>query len=210
MNAAPEAIRRIVREELARLRGAELATVQETHPQDPGNYACTVVLRDTGLVLEQVPLVTPRKGFASVPEAGDLVLVQFAGHDLNRPLILGTLYNDEHRPPDNAEGQLVLDLPGSLRLVATGSRVTLTLGDSLELELQTDDPAVRLDVGGNATLEIDSAGGVTLSSMDRLEISTQTDLKLTSSSNLELEAAANLNLKAGAILKLEGALVNIN
>src|SRR5262245_53702851 len=108
-------IRRIVREEMLSLRFAELGLVQESHPHadagDDDNYACTVRLRDTGLVLPRVPVACGRKGFASIPDAGDLVLIQFIGGDINAPIITGSLYNDEDRPPVNAIGQVVLTLP---------------------------------------------------------------------------------------------------
>src|SRR5215510_10090717 len=108
-------IRRIIREELLALRFAELAVVQDIHPHasatDDDNFACTVRLRDTGLVLARVPMACARKGFASIPDTGDLVLVQFIGGDINAPVIIGCLYNDEDRPPENDKGQVVLTLP---------------------------------------------------------------------------------------------------
>jgi hypothetical protein len=97
-----DTIRKIVQQELARVRTAELAVVQAVHPADPDNYSCTVVLRDSDMVLKQVPLTTPRKGVAMVPDVGDLVLVQFIGGQINAPVITGSLYNDEDRPPKNA------------------------------------------------------------------------------------------------------------
>ena len=104
-------LRRIIREELGQLRLPELAVVQEIHPQDPDNYACTVHLRDTGAVLSKVPLMTMRKGVVSIPDVGDLVLVQYLGGISNAPVITGTFYNDEDRPPENAEGEVRLRLP---------------------------------------------------------------------------------------------------
>src|SRR5690606_17769813 len=78
-------IRRIVRQEMLALHLAELGVVQEAHPHadkgDDNNHACTVRLRDTGLVLPRVPVAVGRKGLASIPDVGDLVLVQFIGGD---------------------------------------------------------------------------------------------------------------------------------
>jgi len=203
VNELYDTLRKLVRQELAGLRGAELAVVQEVHPAEPDNYACTVVLRDSQLVLKQVPLVTPRKGFAAVPDVGDLVLVQFVGHDLNRPVIIGTLYNDEDRPPRNAERQLLLNLPAQespdsalhLELNETGPMsLKLNIGGAVQLTLQDDDPVVTLDVGGNAKLTIDRGGAV----------------KLESSADFAIKAAANLAIEAGGELKLKGAVINLN
>ena len=61
-----DTIRRIVREEMASLPTAELGIVEALHPHasasDLDNYACTVRLRDSGLVLARVPVATPRIG----------------------------------------------------------------------------------------------------------------------------------------------------
>lgn len=203
MSELYDTLRQLVRQELASLRSSELATVQEVHPADPDNYACTVVLRDSALVLKQVPLLTPRKGYASVPDVSDLVLVQFVGGDLNRPVILGSLYNDEDRPPQNAEKQLVLNLPAAespdsalhLELNETGPMsLKLNIGAAVQITLQDDDPVVMLDVGGNAKLSIDRNGAV----------------KLESSGELSIKAGANFKIEAGGELKLKGSVIHLN
>ncbi len=199
-------IQAIVRQELARQRIAELAIVQEQHPHasdgDADNYACTVALRDSGVVLRRVPLVTGRLGLATVPDVGDLVLVQFVGGDLNRPVIVGALYDDQRRPPVNQDGQAVLHLPRGagegegVRCAvssAESSTVELTIGGALALTLADDDPVVTLDVdGGAATLVIDRDGSVRLESRSSLAL-----------------AGADIEIKASGSLVLDGATIDI-
>ena len=202
MNNLYDTLRKIVQQEIARLRTAELAVVQEVHPADPDNYACTVVLRDTDTVLKQVPLATIRKGVAFVPDVGDLVLVQFVGGDLNAPVITGSLYNDEDRPPENAEKQAVLELPlgdsDGVRIEVNGDSaksVVLTIGSALKMTLIDDDPVVSLDVGdGSAKLSIARDGSV----------------KLESGNALEIKAGADINIEAGGQLNLKGSVINLN
>jgi phage gp45-like len=203
MNDLYDTLRKLVREELGRLRFGELAVVQDVFPSDPGNYEATVTLKDSQLVLEHVPLLCARKGFASVPDAGDLVLVQFVGGDLNRPVVVGSLYNDEDRPPENAQGQAVVHLPAAeskdtaLRLElneASPMGVRLTVGSALEIALSDDDPVVRIDVGGSATLSIERSGAITL----------------TGKADVTLEASQNLEIKAGGSLTLKGTTINLN
>ncbi len=203
-----DTLRRIVREEVARSRSAELAVVQEQHPHadesDKDNYACTVALRDSGIVLKMVPVATQHIGCAAIPEVGELVLVQFIGGDINAPIITGRLYNDEDRPPINAAQQMVTHLPPGaaedegVRLeVNSGdsTSVVVNIGAAIKLTLVDDDPAVTLDVGdGAATLSITPGG--------ELVIESQGDLKLASSGNLELEAGGDMNLT--------GATINLN
>jgi phage baseplate assembly protein gpV len=210
-----ETLQRIVREELGRLRTVELAVVQEQHPHegesDTDNYACTVVLRDSGLVLRQVPVATGRMGAVSIPAAGDLVLVQFVGGDLNAPVVTGSVYNDEDRPPVNADGQAILHLPlgaadsDAVHLeIASGDArlVKLRLGDGLELLLQDDDPVVDLSVaGGKAKITIDRDGAV--------KIETQGKLAVESKDSIAMKAP-KIEIKADGQLDLKGGTVNLN
>jgi phage baseplate assembly protein gpV len=202
-----ESIQKIVREELQQVRTPELAVVKEQHPHasgsDQDNYSCTVTLRDSQIVLNEVPVATGQIGAASIPAVGELVLVEFVGGDINAPIIVGRLYNDEDRPPENDDGKAVLHLPLAagdsdavhLELESGDTRkIVLKLGSGLELTLADDDPAVKIDVGGgSATLEIAKDGGVKLESTGSVELK---------GSEIKVEAQGQLTLK--------GATVNIN
>lgn len=206
-NSLFETIRRIVQEELARVRTAELAVVQEQHPHadagDSDNYACSVVLRDSGIVLRQVPVATPRIGAAMIPAVGDLVLVQFIGGSRHAPVITGRLYNDEDRPPVNADGQAVLHLPPGagdgdavhIELSSGDAReLHIQMGDGLSVILKDDDPVAELTVdGGKASLSIDRDGTVTVESGGDLKIS-----------------GNSVSIEASGELKLKGATINLN
>jgi uncharacterized protein involved in type VI secretion and phage assembly len=202
-----DSITHIVRDELGRLRTAELAVVQKQHPHesdgDSDNYACTVVLRDSAIVLSRVPVATGRIGSASIPAVGELVLVQFVNGDINAPVIVGRLYNDEDRPPPNADGQAVLHLPlGAADDKAVHfelwsgetRKAVVKLGSALEVTVADDDPVVEVAVGGEKKLTIGKSGNV----------------KLESSGNVEIKAGGNVKVEAGGQLTLKGAVVNIN
>ena len=215
MSSLYETIRRIVQEELCSLRTAELGVVKEQHPHaadsDTDNFACTVALRNSGLLLAHVPVATARMGLAAIPAVGDLVLVHFLGGNLNAPVITGSLYNDEDRPPVNEDGQLVLHLPlgaedgDAVKLVLRSGddrSIELALGSGLSLTLHDDDPVVKLEVdGGKATLQIDRDGAVTVTSQADVSVETQGNLAF-KGSEVTVEAQATLTLK--------GATVNIN
>jgi len=199
-----ETVRRIVQEELGRVRTAELAIVQEQHPHasdsDKDNYACTVQLRNSGIVLKQVPVAADRIGCASIPAVGELVLVQFVGGDINAPIITGRLYNDEDRPPVNDDGQAITHLPlGAedgdavhIELHSGDKReLVFKLGSGIEINVRDDDPVVELKVDGSkATLQIDRDGAVTLESQGKVEIK---------GSEIAVEAQGKLDLKGGTV-----------
>ena len=201
-----DSIQQIVREEVGRMRTAELATVQKQHPHsstgDSDNYACTVVLRDSGIVLARVPVATERIGSASIPAVGELVLVQFLNGDINAPVIVGRLYNDADRPPPNDDGQAILHLPlGAsddqavhVEVHSDTRKAIVKLGSGLDLTVQDDDPVVKVDVAGQATVEIGKDGSI--------KIESQTDISIKGGSDVKIEASGQLTLK--------GATVNIN
>ena len=208
-------LRRLIREEVQTLRAAELGVVQSQHPHesdgDADNYAVTVRLRDTGIVLSTVPVATNRLGAVSIPPAGALVLVQFVGGDINAPVVTGTFYTDEDRPPVNADGQVIWNLPAdaapddALRLEVSSAdtkAVVLKLASAVTIEIKDDDPAVNIDVGGNAQITIDSDGKVTITSSQSLEVKAGSDLKL--------EAQGNMDLKASGTMTIKGSVINLN
>lgn len=210
-----DTIRRIVREEMASLPTAELGIVEQLHPHaaasDRDNYACTVRLRDSGLVLSRVPVATPRIGSVAIPAEGELVLVQFLGGSLNAPVITGRLYNEEDRPPVSDDGVAVLHLPlaaGDDEAVhaelKSGDERSLTfqLGKGLKVTLRDDDPAVEIEIdGGKAKLAIAIDGSVTLE--------TKGDVALDGKGKLELKAN-EISIEAQGGLKLKGATIDLN
>jgi phage baseplate assembly protein gpV len=199
-----ETVQRIVQEELGRVRTAELALVQEQHPHaddsDKDNYACTVRLRDSGIVLEQVPVATSRIGCVGIPAVNELVLVQFVGGDINAPIITGRLYNDEDRPPVNDDGQAVTHLPlgaedGDAVHVELHSgdtrELVFKLGSGIEVNVRDDDPVVELKVdGGKLTLRVDRDGAVALESQGNVELK---------GNEISIEAQGQLELKGGTV-----------
>lgn len=216
MNAdlLPE-LRRLIREEVQALRTAELAVVQAQHPHasdgDNDNYAVTVRLRDTGIVLGKVPVTTTRLGSVAIPPLGALVLVQFIGGDINAPVVTGTFYSDEDRPPPSADGQLIWNLPAdaapsdALRLQVSSAdkkSVVLKLANAVTVEFKDDDPAINIDVGGNAQIKIDSDGGVTITSSQSLSVQASSDVKI--------EAQGNMELTAGGTMAIKGRVINLN
>jgi uncharacterized protein involved in type VI secretion and phage assembly len=158
-----------------------------------------------------VPVATGRLGAVSIPPAGALVLVQFLGGDVNAPVVTGTFYSDEDRPPVNADGQVIWSLPAdaspddALRLEVSSAdkkSVMLKLASAVTVELKDDDPAVNIDVGGNAQVTIDSDGTVTITSAQSLAMKASSDVKI--------EAQGNLELKAGGKMTLQGSVINLN
>ena len=104
-------IKKIVEKEIKKININEIGIVTSIFPhanvKDTDNYECNVKLRDSGLELRKVPVATQQIGLASIPNVGDLVLVSFVKGDINAPVIVGRLYNDEDRPPANKDKEII-------------------------------------------------------------------------------------------------------
>ena len=135
-------MKEIAAREAAKIYTTELGVVTAVFPHadesDKDNYACSVKLKNRDdLELRQVPVATPHIGWANIPNIGDLVLLTFIGGDLNAPVIIGRLYNDEDRPPKNDQNQVVF---GAMESVS----ITTKKGTKIEIDA---DGNVTIDAG---------------------------------------------------------------
>jgi uncharacterized protein involved in type VI secretion and phage assembly len=85
-------------------------------------------------------------GSCWVPEKGDEVLVAFVHGDMNRPIVLGGLYNGVDKPPTSRERD------EDRKLLRTRA------GHQLLLEDTADARKIQLTTAGGHTLELDDQG----------------------------------------------------
>jgi len=127
-------------------------------------------------------------------------------------VVCGTLYNEADTPPDNSENDWVLQLPSGADARDGGVRVEIRqsspqgfsvslMGERFKLEVQDDDPVMRLQVA-DTTISIDGGGGV--------QIDTPGNLDVSAAGRLRLKADGDATLEAGGNLVLKGAMVKIN
>ena len=200
MSELVEAIQAIVQEELRHLFLAELGVVTDLHAHesasDKNNHACSVKLRDSGLVLKQVPIAMARIGLCALPNVGDLVLVQFLGGDVNAPVVTSSFYNEQARPPVAKAGEWVYEFPDSEE--SGVRRVFLKLPNGATLTW--DDKAIALETGATK-LTIKHDGEVLLKSADKVTVK--------SSGDTVVEAQGSLKMKASQDVTLEGMNVTL-
>lgn len=197
------------------------------HPVDASNqlYACTVQLRETGLVLPKVPIATGLTGMVALPRENDLVIVLFIGGDAHAPVVVGRLYNEIVAPPANAPGEWVTVLPGD----------ESNTDKRLELRVKTPGDgsrAIELQLGGSVEIAVNiDDGGIVLKAQDtKLTLSQHSssdgkaELKVGDSSvtieqggDIKIEAAGTLTLKANKIeisgdtsVKVAGQAIDLN
>lgn len=220
MSSIVNTLQAIVQDELRRLRVAELGLVEEVYPHaaggDDDNYGCDVRLRASGLLLKRVPVATGHIGTAAGPNVGDLVLLNFDKGDVNQPIVVGRLYNDEDRPPLNTTDEVIFRLPlaepddKTIKAAVTNHqdaspprKVRLELAPKITLEL--NDQSVTATAGATE-MKLDqpgsSGGTVTVEAGG-------TRITLNQDGDLTIDAAGAMTLKARRALTLEGQSVSI-
>jgi uncharacterized protein involved in type VI secretion and phage assembly len=226
MQRAVQTIRSIARHEVQQRWTSTLGLVKSVQGANgTRKYSCTVEMRETGIVLPEVPIATSVIGAVSLPRENDLVLVLFPGGDLHAAVVVGRLYNEEVAPPKQSEGEFVMVLPGDeesedkrleLRVKTPGDgsrKLTLTLAGSVKVELAIDNEGIRLQAQ-DTQLTLKQTG----SSDGKAELKVG-DCKVTmeQGGDVSIEATGTLKLKASKIelsgdtsIKIAGQTIELN
>lgn len=199
-------IQEIVRQELRKVRITELGVVETVCPHSSGgdddNYGCDVRLKNSGLLLRRVPITTGHIGTVAIPNKGDLVLLAFDMGDVNQPLVVGRLYNDEDRPPLNRTDEIIFRLPlakpddntikGAIRNIRSNDPPReIIFQMTPKITLQANDNRLKA-VAGNTEMQLDEpgeTGGTVTIFAGGTKITMQEDGDVT------VEAGGNITLK---------------
>jgi len=161
------------------------------------------------------PMAGQNRGMVFLPEVNDEVLVAFEHGDLNRPYVLGGLWNGVDKPPEgNKDGK------NNIRKIRSRSGHEIIFDDNdtarkekIEIHTKAGHKIILNDSSGQEKIEIEDKTGNNFIKMDSVQnsISIESTMKLNIKSQVvEIEAGGMMTLKAGATLTIQGALVKIN
>lgn len=213
-------LQEIIRHEMRNLRIAELGLVEAVYPHnasgDGDNYGCDVRLKNSGLLLKRVPVATGHIGTAAIPNIDDLVLLTFDKGDINQPIIIGRLYNDEDRPPLNKPDEVIFRLPLAKADNKTIKAAIRNHQDQAEpremiiemppqITVRISDGAVRATAGKTEMIleQPNSSGGAVTVVTGRTKITMDQDGDVT------VEAAGSMAIKANGSMSLEAQKIDI-
>jgi len=222
MMSIVETIQRIVQEELRAIRVAELGVVEAVSPHsdagDNDNYGCDVRLKNTGLVLKRVPIVTGHVGTAAIPNVGDLVLLTFEKGDVNQGIVVGRLYTDDDRPPVNTTNELIMHLPlhaddnaaikSAVRNISSSTpprEIIMEMPPKITVRLT--DGTVRATAGNSEmTLDQPDGGGGTVTVFaggTKITMNQDGDITLSAGGSMTLRAAKGVTIQAGTSAEID-------
>ena len=190
----------------------ELAIVTQVYTDESGsgetNLAVNARLRGSGVELQRVPVAVGRVGLSSVPRENDLVVVGFVRGDIDGAIVLGSLYDEQTRPPAAGPDEIVYVVPEDDDADVRRLYFELQNGNTLTLE----DDTATIEMGGT-TVTVSSGGNVAVHSKADVEITADGNLTFEAQGNIELKATGNITaeakgnatLKAAAAATVEGA-----
>jgi len=235
-----ETMKGIAQIELHKLHMPTLGVVTSIFPHasasDKDNYECNIRLKNADVELRKVPMVTQYIGLAGIPRVGDLVLIVFMNGDINAPIAIGRLYNDEDRPPLNNAEEIVyvapyktnpqvrriyMEFPSGLTLKITDDEVDLKAGETKITVLRDGDVVIQSKTNVKVTADGDASinakgnmmitgSSVKIESDKDMNLKSGTDLKMNAGANAELKSSSQMTVEASATMKIKGQTVNIN
>jgi uncharacterized protein involved in type VI secretion and phage assembly len=152
----------------------------------------------------------------AIPNIDDLVLLAFDRGDVNQPIIIGRLYNDEDRPPINTSDEVIFRLPlaaAENETIKAAIRNHQSQDPPRELIIEMEPKiTVRISDGtvrataGPSELFIDQTG----STGGQVTVVTGgTKITLNQDGDAIVEAAGALTMKAQRDVSIEGLNVSI-
>jgi uncharacterized protein involved in type VI secretion and phage assembly len=138
-----------------------------------------------------------KRGSFFIPEVDDEVLVAFEHGQLDRPYIIGSLWNKKDLPPERMDA----DGKNDLRAIHTRSGHKVIFNDS------KDKASIKIvDKTGNNYIEIDSqTNAMTIKVEGDLTIDAGGKITIKAGADIAIEAGAGLTAKAGAAGALQAA-----
>ena len=144
------------------------------------------------------PMAGAERGMMFLPEVNDEVLVAFEQGDVNKPYVLGALWNGEDAPP-KPSSEVVTGGKVNLRIIKSRSGHIVTLDDTAGAEKIS-----IVDKTGNNKFIIDSVRG-------ELTIEAQSNITIKSTSGkVSIEGMAGVEIKATGNVDVHGAMINLN
>jgi uncharacterized protein involved in type VI secretion and phage assembly len=155
------------------------------------------------------PMAGNERGFYTLPEVDEEVLVAFEHGDMRFPYVLGALWNGKDKPPaSNDDGK------NNVRVLKSRSGHVIRLNDedgkeTIEIIDRSEKNSIVIDTAKNAIV-ITVDGDLTLSATKGTITLDAKTVAIKSSADTAIEAGSTMEAKATGTMTVKGATVNIN
>jgi len=149
------------------------------------------------------PMAGAERGFQFFPEVDDEVLVAFEYNDINRPYVIGALWNGVDKPPKPASEVVGSSGKVDKRIIKSRSGHIITLDDT-----QSAEQILIVDKAGQKVLMDCSSGG------EKIEITDKAGSKIVmdaTAQSVSIESAKDISIKATGKIEMDGQMgVKVN
>lgn len=184
------------------------------------------------------PYAANERGFYFIPEISDEVMVGFEGGDVEKPYVMGSLYNGKNKmsgawpnPKNSFKGIITssklriefddekktttIDTPGGNKVVISDDQKSVLITDQHSNSLKMDSSGISLD--SPKDIRLTAKGSIKVEAVMKVEISSRADVKV-EGMNVTQEAMASFTAKGTASAEIsasgpttvKGAMVMIN
>ena len=163
-----------------------------------------------------MPMAGRERGWMTIPEIGDEVLVAFVHGDINNAIVIGALYNGVDTPPYANE-----DGDNNLRVFQSRSGHRLTFDDTdgderVELILHNEEIRVVWDAA-NKVIGVYSGKDIIVEAKETISVKCKdfileadTSIGMKSGSSTEIKSGSSCKVDGGGTLTLKGGKTDIN
>jgi phage baseplate assembly protein V len=158
------------------------------------------------------PMTGPGRGFVFMPEVGDHVLVLLEGGDANRGFIVGGVWSEKHKAPEQSGPPA----DNNVRFIRSRSGHQFRLDDTkskerIELVDKDGTRKVVIDSAGKKIQVICDSGDVEVTAgSGNVTVKAASGAVTVEGATISIKAKQSLTLEAGGTLKIKGAKVDIN
>jgi phage protein D/phage baseplate assembly protein gpV len=143
------------------------------------------------------PMAGPGRGFEFIPEVNDEVLVAFENGDINKPYVLGSLWNGKDKPPEES-GTIVASNGKVQKCIIhsrSGHRITIDDSDGKE-------KISIVDKTGKNSIEINSNG-------NQIAMKTEGDIQMEAKGKVTIKGS-DIMMEAKSGARVKGASVDLD
>ena len=163
-----------------------------------------------------MPMAGKNRGWMTIPEKDDEVIVAFMHGDFNNAIVLGSVYNGVDTPPYANE-----DGDNNLRVFQSRSGHRLTFDDTdgaerIELILHNEEIKIIWD-STEKTIAVYSGKDIIIEAKDKIDlkctdfiVEASNSVNVKAGGNMKMEAGGNMNQEASGNFTVKGAMVKIN
>jgi uncharacterized protein involved in type VI secretion and phage assembly len=155
------------------------------------------------------------RGWFFLPEVNDEVLVAFEHGDMDRPIVIGALWNGQDKPPETSgkpdKRTIVSKKGGTIELDDAKNTITIKDGGGKgEIVFKADDKKLTITAKQGDVVLMASQGKLMMVADKGIEMTATGNYDVRAQQNANIGSGGATNLKASGMMAVTGATTDVN